>query len=151
MQVTQDPAKAQEVFNQVTTKALETMTVWAESNQRLLRELVELSAGTAKEGIRLYAELQQGAIDAIREGQSAALRWQSSLQDAPKDPVSWYQKSLAESVDGAQKWFRFMEANAQAVTKYAERLQASAEQSGKSIQESVGGVVHRIKDVYANA
>src|SRR5207247_10437715 len=66
----QDGTKAQEVFNEATSKALETMTFWAEANQRVMHELVELSAGTAKESIRLYAELQQGAIDAIREGRS---------------------------------------------------------------------------------
>jgi len=105
----QDGTKAQEVFNEATSKALETMTFWAEANQRVMHELVELSAGTAKESIRLYAELQQGAIDAIREGQAAAIRWQAGWQEAPKDPVQWYQKTLAEGVDGAQKWFRMME------------------------------------------
>src|SRR5437016_12422767 len=113
----QDGTKAQEVFNEATSKALETMTFWAEANQRVMHELVELSAGTAKESIRLYAELQQGAIDAIREGQAAAIRWQAGWQEAPKDPVQWYQKTLAEGVDGAQKWFRMMETNAQTVTR----------------------------------
>lgn len=146
----QDATKAQEVFNQATSKALETMTLWAEANQRVLRELVELSAGTAKEGLRLYAEMQQSAIDAIREGQAAAIRWQGSWQEAPKDPVQWYQKTLAEGVDGAQKCFRMMESNAQAVTRSAERLQASAEQVGKGIQETFTAVVTRMKDVYSH-
>lgn len=149
--VMQDTAKAQEVLNQATGKGLETLTLWAEANQRVLREMVELGAGTAKEGIRLYAELQQGAIDAFREGQAAAIRWQSSWQEGPKDPVQWYQKAMTETVDGTQKWFQLVEGNAQAVTRSAERLQASAEQAGKGIQQTFTDFVAKTKDVYAKA
>ncbi|TMQ26927.1 MAG: hypothetical protein E6K82_03090 [Candidatus Rokuibacteriota bacterium] len=58
----QDVKKAQEMFTQGSGRAVETMTVWADANQRVLRELAELSAATAKEGVRLYAELQQAGI-----------------------------------------------------------------------------------------
>jgi hypothetical protein len=149
--VMQDAAKAQEVLNQATGKGLETLTHWAEANQRVLHEMVELSAGAAKEGIRLYAELQQSAIDAVREGQSNAIRWQSSLQAAPKDPVQWYQKAMAESVEGAQKWFQLLSGNAQALTRSAERLQASAEQAGKGIQQTFTELVTKTKDVYGRS
>jgi hypothetical protein len=36
---------------------IEAMTVWADASQRVLREMVELSTETAKEGARLYAEM----------------------------------------------------------------------------------------------
>jgi hypothetical protein len=129
-------------------KAVETMTMWAEANQRVMRELVDLSVGAAKEGMRLYAELQQGALDAVRDGQASAMKWQATWQEAPKDPMAWYQQTLAEAVDGAQKLFRVIEGNAQAVTRSAERLQATAEQAGKGIQETVTATVTRIKDSY---
>lgn len=141
--------KAQEIFTQGTGKAVETLTVWADANQRVLRELAELSAATAKESVRLYAELQQSAIEAMREAQATALRWQVTLQDAPKDPMSWYQRALTDSVENAQKAFRMLEGNAQAVTKSAERLQTTAEQAGKGIQETFSTVVTKMKDVYA--
>jgi hypothetical protein len=147
--IMQEAGKTQEVLNQATGKGLETLTLWAEANQRVLREMVELSAGAAKEGIRLYAEFQQGAIDALREGQSVAIRWQSGWQDAPKDPVQWYQKAMTETVDGTQKWFQLVEGNAQAVTRSAERLQASAEQAGKAIQQTFTDFVSKTKDIYA--
>src|SRR5437016_3075657 len=72
-----DPKKAQELLGQITGKAVETMTVWADANQRVLRELVEFGATSAKEGVRLYAELQQSAIEALRDSQAAALRFSS--------------------------------------------------------------------------
>ena len=60
-----------------------------------------------------------------------------------------YQKTLTESVDGAQKVFRIVESNAQAVTRSAERLQASAEQAGKGIQETFSTVVSKLKETYS--
>ena len=145
----QDVKKAQEMFTQGSGRAVETMTVWADANQRVLRELAELSAATAKEGVRLYAELQQAGIEAARDAQATALRWQSAWQEAPRDPLAWYQRALTDSVENAQKWFRILEGNAQAVTRTAERLQTTAEQTGKGIQESFSEAVTKLKDVYA--
>ena len=127
---------------------VEVMSVWAEANQRVVRELVDLSVGAAKEGVRLYSELQQGTMDAVRDGQATAMKWQTPWQDAPKDPMGWYQKALVDAVDGAQKFFRLLEGNAQAMTRSAERLQASAEQAGKGIQETFEATVTRVKDAY---
>ncbi|MBM4442126.1 MAG: hypothetical protein FJ027_17045 [Candidatus Rokubacteria bacterium] len=140
--------KANEIFGQASDKAVETMAMWAEANQRVLRELVELSAGAAKESVRLYAELQQGAMDAVRDSQATALKWHATWQDGPKDPMGWYQQALAEGVEGAQKFFRMVEGGAQAVTRSAERLQTTAEQTGKGIQETVEATVLRVKDAY---
>src|SRR5713101_8219676 len=112
-----DPKKAQEFLGQITGKAVETMTVWADANQRVLREMVEFGATSAKEGVRLYAELQQ--------------------------------KALAEGVENAQKAFKVLETQAQAVTRSAERLQTSAEQAGKGLQETYAAVVSKLKDVCA--
>src|SRR5438093_1455156 len=91
-----DPKKVQEFLGQVGSKAVETMTVWADAHQRVVHELVELGASSAKEGVKLYAELQQAAIEALRDSQAAALRWQTAWQDGAKDPVQLYQKALAE-------------------------------------------------------
>lgn len=147
--VMHDAKKAQELFTQGSGRAVEAMTLWADANQRILREMAELSAATAKEGIRLYAELQQAGIEALRDAQATALRWQSSWQEAPRDPLAWYQRALTDGVEHTQKWFRMLEGNAQAVTRTAERLQTTAEQAGKGIQESFSETVTKMKDVYA--
>lgn len=144
-----DAKKAQEMFTQGSGKAVETLTVWADANQRVMRELAELSAATAKEGIRLYSELQQSGLEALREAQATALRWQSTWQDGPRDPLAWYQRALTDGVENTQKWFRMVEGNAQAMTRTAERLQTTAEQAGKGIQESFSEAATKLKDVYA--
>jgi len=145
----QDVKKTQEMFTQSSGRLVESMTVWADANQRVLRELAELSAATAKEGVRLYAELQQAGIEAVRDMQGTALGWQMSWQEAPRDPLAWYQRALTDGVENAHKIFRIMEGNAQAVTRTAERLSTTAEQTGKGIQESFSEAVTKLKDVYA--
>ena len=142
-------AQVQEAWSNGASKAVETMTLWADANQRVLRELAELTATTAKETVRLYAEMQQTALDAVRDVQSSALRWQASLSDAPRDPMTWYQRTLTETVETAQKAFRIVEGSAQAITKSAERMQTAAEQVGKGIQETLSSAVTKMKDVYA--
>jgi len=144
-----DAKKAQEMFTQGSGKVVETMTVWADANQRVLRELAELSAATAKEGVRLYAELQQSGIEAVRDAQATALGWQSGWQDSARDPMAWYQRALTDGVENTQKWFRILEGNAQAITRTAERLSTTAEQTGKGIQESFSDAVTKLKDAYA--
>src|SRR3972149_4968373 len=57
-----DEKKAQEVLGQVTGKTAATLTVWADANQRVLREVVELGAVTAKESVRRFSELKPTAI-----------------------------------------------------------------------------------------
>lgn len=141
--------KTQELFTQGADRALETLTVWADANQRVLRELAELSATTAKEGVRLYAEMQQAGLEAMREAQATAMRWQSTWPEAPRDPLAWYQRTLTEGVEHTQRWFRLFEGNAQAVTRTAERLQSTAEQAGRGIQASLSEAVTKMKDAYA--
>ena len=140
--------KAAEAFGQMSGKTMETMTALADANQRVMRELVDLSVGAAKEGMRLYTELQQGAIEAVRDSHATALKWQATWQDGVKDPMGWYQKALADGVDQAQKFFRMLEGSAQAMTRSAERLHASAEQTGKGIQETFEATAARVKESY---
>jgi hypothetical protein len=144
----EDTTKAQELFSQFAGKTIETMTVWADANQRVLRELLEFSAGTAKESLRLYSELSHNAIDAIKDSQDGVYRWQSTVRDAAADPAAWSQKAIAEGTQYAQQAFRRVEENMQAVTRAAQRLQGSVEQAGKGIQESLAGAVTRLKTIY---
>jgi hypothetical protein len=143
--------KTNELFSQVTGNAVEILTLWAETNQRIVRELVDLSAAAAKEGMRLYADLQSGAVEAMKDGQAYLARRQAEIQDLPKDPFACYQKGVLESVESAQKAFRLVEGNAQAITRSAERLQATAEQANKEIQATFVQLAGKVKDLYATA
>ena len=50
----------------------------------------------------------------------------------------------------AQEAFRRAEENVQTLTQTAERLQATAEQAGKGLQESLAGAVTKLKTVYSS-
>jgi len=141
--------QSSELFAQMSGKAVEALSLSADANQKVLRELVDLSASTAKEGVRLYAELQSSAVEAVKDGQSYLLRRQSDLQDAPKDPVAFYEKHVTESAENAQKAFKLLESNAQAITRSAGRLQGTAEQAGKAIQATFVEVADKVKALYA--
>jgi hypothetical protein len=143
-----DVTKAPELFAQFAGKTIEAMALWAEANQRALREIVELGSTTAKEGLRLYGDLQRAGLESLREGQAWTLRWQGSWKDA-SDPSAWYQKVITESVSGTQQAFRLAEESAQAVTRATERVQATTEQAGKGIQETYAGAVTKMKEIYA--
>ena len=138
-----------ELLSQFTGRAVEAFSLWADANQKILRELVELSATTAKEGVRLYAEIQSSAVEAVKEGQSYLLRRQTELQNAPRDPVTFYQKGVVESVEGTQHGFRLLETTAQAMTRSADRLQMKAEQTGTEIQATVSQLAGKMKSPYA--
>ena len=136
-------------FAQMTGTAVEMFTLCADTNQKVLRELVDLSASAAKEGVRLYAELQSSAVEAVKDGQAYTLRRQSQMQDAPADPLAFCQRGMLESTEGAQRAFKLVEDNAQAVTRSAERLQVSAEHAGKEIQATFAHLSDRVKSLYA--
>jgi len=145
MKTTKD---AQEQFATFTGKAVEALALWTEANQKILRELAELSASTAKEGVRLYAELQSSAVEAVKEGQGYWLRRQSEPGEWQKDPLAWYQKSVLEGIEETQKAFKLIEGNAQAITHSAERLQATAEQAAREIQQTFTALATKVKTLY---
>ena len=138
-----------EMFAQMTGRAVEAFSVLADANQKIMRDLVDLSASTAKEGVRLYAELSSSAVEALKDTQSYLLRQQGQLQEAPRDPFTVYQKSVLDSVEGTQKAFKLLESNAQAMTRSAERLQVTAEQTGKEIQATFAQVAGKVKSLTA--
>jgi hypothetical protein len=140
-------AVSPEFFAGLQSKALETMSVLAEMNHRVLQELVGLSASAAKEGMRAYAELQTATVQAVRAAQPATGQPEPA-GTLGQNPFAWYQTSLLSLVEGTQKGLRLLEANGQIVTRSAERLQASADRTGQEIQEALTSSVSRMKEIY---
>ena len=146
--MTMNPMQPNDVLSELTGRAVEAFSLWADANQRVLRELVDLSASTAKEGVRLYAEIQSSAVETVKEGQSYVLRHQNEAQEAPRDPLSFYQKGVLESVESAQRTFKLFEGTAQAITRSAERLQVTADHAGKEIQATFTQLSGKVQSLY---
>jgi hypothetical protein len=143
-----NPMQMSELMAELTGRTVEAFSLWADANQKVLRELVDLSASTAKEGVRLYAEIQSSALEAAKDGQAYLLRRQDAMQGAPRDPLGAYQREALESVESAQKMFRLFEGTAQAVTRSAERLQVTAEHAGQEIQATFAQLAGKVKSLY---
>ena len=133
---------------QLTSRSVEAFSLLADANHKVLRELVDLSASTAKEGVRLCAEIQSSAVEAVKEGQSYVLRRQDELQDGRRDPLNVYQKGVLESVESAQRTFKLFEGTAQAMSRSAERMQATAEHTGKEIQATFTQLAGKVQTLY---
>jgi hypothetical protein len=144
---TASPPISPEFFSQMQGKAIEAFSVLADMNHRVLQGLVGLSASTAKEGLRTYAELQSAAVEAAKAPQAPL--GPETFETLSHNPFAWYQKSLLALVEGTQRSFHLVETNAQVVTRTAERVQASAEQTGQEIQETLTASVNRLKEIYA--
>ncbi len=92
--------------SQFTRKTLEAISLWGETNMQVLRQLLDCSASTAREGLNLSTELQTSVFEAAKQGQSYMLQRLSELPDAPKQPMDYYQKSLMAYVDTAEQVYK---------------------------------------------
>ena len=139
--------EGQEFFRQFTGRTVETMTAWAETQQKIVRELAELAAGATQESAHFYAGLQATGVEAFKEGQAALLRSPGEWSAAVKSPAAWYQKALQEGTEQVQKAFRCAEGNAQAFARSAERIQTQAEKAAREIQQAVTAVMEKTRPV----
>jgi hypothetical protein len=144
-----NPTQDSEVFCQLTSKAVEAFSLWADTGQRVLRELMDLSTSMAKEGVGLYSQIQSSTVDAVKDSQNYFLCRSGGAQDGPRNALSCYQKNMLESVEVTQKAFRLFDGNAQAVTRSAERLQMTAERSAKEIQNAFAQLSGKVRSLYS--
>src|ERR1700720_2059132 len=80
------PMQANDLFQQFTGRAVEAFSLWADANQKVLRDLVDLSATTAKEGVRLYAEIQSSASRRSRRASPTCSVARASYRTPPAIP-----------------------------------------------------------------
>ena len=105
--------------------------------QRVIGRLTELSMVAAKENVRLAAELQITALEALHESHSAALRRLSAWPDTLTDPLHLYHRGYLEVLDAAQRTLTFMTTTGRLVTQAADRLQTAALDAGRRVRESL--------------
>lgn len=141
--------RTQEILGQAGHATVEALGLWAETNQVVLGALLDLSTGAAKEGLTLLGDIQRRTLEALRDGQASALAWQGASKQAPADPAGWYQKAMADGVSHAQKAFRLVEEHTQAVARAAGRIQSSAEQTSRGLQQTLADTVARTREIYA--
>lgn len=140
-----------EFFGQFTGKAMEALTLCTEANQKILREMADLSASTVKEGVELCARLQSSALESVKAGQALWLRRQSDLAEWKCDPVGGYHTSLLETVQETQKGLKVCQDSFQAMTQTAEHIQSASEKAAKEIQQTCCNLATGVKAIYLPA
>ncbi len=78
-----------ELFSRMRAITLETVRALAQTNQRVLGELIELSSSAGKASLRVYAELQSAAIEAGETATVATLGSWKSMGERRLDPFAW--------------------------------------------------------------
>jgi hypothetical protein len=132
-------------------QAIEALSVYADTNLKILRSCIDFSANLAKESVSLYAELQSHNIEVLQEGQSAVFRRLSELPEASKDPASFYQKSMQEYAASGEKIGKLLQSNAQALMRSGEHYWVMSQQTGAKVQESYSEFAEKLKTLYTTA
>jgi hypothetical protein len=132
-------------FEQAATASSEAAAVSLGVTQRLISSLTELSVTAAKENTRLAAELQTAALDVLHDTQSAVLRWQPMWSDA-LDPMRFYQRGLAETLDSTERALNLMSTSARLMVQAADRMQSAATDTGRRIRETLNNGTTQMRE-----
>ena len=143
----QTPTFAPLPIGEMGAKALEAMSAFAEANQRVIGQLIELSSTAAAERLRTIGELQSAAVEAARAALPTATA-REAIDELRQDPFAWYRKGVGAAVDGTQRLFKLLDTNAQIVSRSAQRFQTTADRSGKEIQEAVRTYASRMREIF---
>ncbi len=135
--------------SQIQDKMFDSVTVLAETNERVMTELVELGAATGRESFKGWLAMQAAAVDAFRAIPAPSLPQGDVVEELRRDPLAWYRKGLQAVADGIQRATGLAETNARIVARNAEAFQASTERAAKEIEGAATVCVNRMKEIYA--
>jgi len=144
---TQAPVFPKLPLDEIGGKTLDAVSAFAEANQRVVGQLIELSSTAAAERLRAFGELQSAAVEAARAAMPTASP-REALEELRQDPFAWYRKGLIAAMDSAQRVFKLFETNAQIVSRSAQRFQGSADRTSKEIQDAVSAYTSRMRELY---
>jgi hypothetical protein len=132
-------------FEQAATASSEAAAVSLGVTQKLFSSLTELSVTAAKENARLAAELQTAALDVMHDTQAAVLRWQPVWSDG-FDPMRFYQRGLAETLDSTERALNLMSTSARLMVQAADRMQSAATDTGRRIRETLNNGTTQMRE-----
>jgi hypothetical protein len=137
-------------FGNMQTKALEAVSAYAQTNQRVLGELVNLSSAAMTETLRVYSELESAAIEAARTAPLPPAP-PAMFENLVRDPVAGYRQGILAAGEAPQRLFKLFDSQWQIIGQGAQRFQASAERSGKEIQEAITSYFNRLGEIYGRS
>ena len=122
--------------DELTRLGAETMTVWTRVNRQVWRDMMDLGSKTSQQGVHLMTQLQQTGVEAWREFQDSAVRWSTMWPEAFRDPMRFYQRTLEQSMDAAQRSLGFTRQTSETVSRSLQEMQQTAEEASRSVQQA---------------
>lgn len=133
------------------SQAFEAVSVCADTNLNILRQLADFSANVARENVSLGAALQASNLEAWQEGQAYVFRRLSAFAAAPENPLHFSQSSLHESAASAEKSVKLLQGNTQAILSAIEQYWITARHTSSGIQASYAQLADKLQALYTSA
>jgi hypothetical protein len=133
------------------TIGTETLTVWIDTQQRVARDVLQLTSEAVQESTRVISDLQQTTLDAMQEMQTMSWRWFALWPDAVRDPFRWYERAVGEAMENGRRSLRMGRSGVDAVTRSMERMQDTAGQTASTMEETFRQAAGRLQEVASKA
>jgi hypothetical protein len=145
---TQEAAnESSRIVNQLTEAGAQATAVWSDVNQRVGRDVMDLSATAMRDGAQMMLDLQQVQFDLMREMQGNMWRWWTVWPTMFGEGLRWYQRATEESVEATQRAFRIGRRNVDVFGQAVDRMQASAEEAARTLGGTFRQAASRMQEV----
>jgi hypothetical protein len=142
---------ASRMAGQIAGLGTETLGVWTEVSQQVMRDLLGLSSNAVQEATRQVIEMQQANMETLRDMQASAFRFQTMWPEIFRDPIRWYQGSVQDWIDSTHRWWGLARRNAETVTQSYQRMEQSTEEATRTLQRTFKDATSKMQDVYARS
>ncbi len=144
-------ANRQHAFGLFASRAFDGMEAWADANQEILKASVDFTTSAAAEGLRLFSGIQASTIEAAKAGRDYWLGRLNEAEGWQKDPLAWYHKAAIDGLEETTRAVARAQENAGAVTRSAEKLQATVELTAEKIQQTMNTLVAELQGMSRTA
>ena len=138
--------QTQEAVQDYSNRALDTLVLWTEVNQKVARQLLDLSATSAKEGLQLLTQVQSANIDALRGAVTAISERQGAVEEFQRNPADWYRNTALAGIEQAKQSFQVLQGNAQALTRYAETVRGTTTEATQAVRDAFETVAIKVRE-----
>jgi len=138
--------QTQEAVQDYSNRALDTLVLWTEVNQKVARQLLDLSANTAKEGLQLLTQVQSANIDALRGAIGAISERQGAVEEFQRNPADWYRNTALAGIEQAKQSFQVLQGNTQALTRWADAVRGTTTEATEHVRDAFETVANRVRE-----
>jgi len=132
---------------QLTSLGADTVSAWAEMNQRIGQDMARITSTSIEEAARATSEMQQATFAAWRDAQTAVYRWQSLWPEAFRDPMRWYQHAFEHVVGAMQETIDLSRRNADTAVRSLDRMHTHSEEAARTLEDTFRQGASKIRDI----